>query len=192
MCFFYVASQPRAHLDFLKVSKLYYHLTHHAVIWKRLVLRTTLPLPPLPPTARHSLKNLSGLEAERLLTRAHSLDKIWRLNPDLFDQWMFDAYDHVAHMVLLPGSQYMVASVSDVDRQDWALVVYVLDSKYNVIPIAKTPTRTKAYNLQAKYLTINGVHGIGVSYVIRDWRHRKDRQYGYAIHLFLSLSPGAE
>lgn len=161
-----------------RVSKLYYHLTHHAVIWKRLVLRTTLPLPPLPPTARHSLKNLSGLEAERLLTRAHSLDKIWRLNPDLFDQWMFDAYDHVAHMVLLPGSQYMVASVSDVDRQDWALVVYVLDSKYNVIPIAKTPTRTKAYNLQAKYLTINGVHGIGVSYVIRDWRHRKDRQYG--------------
>ena len=81
-------------------------------------------------------------------------------------------------MALLPGSQYLVASVSDASREDWALVIYVLDSRYNVIPIAKTPTRTKAYNLHVKYLTMNGVHGIGLSYVTRDWRRRKDGTRG--------------
>lgn len=87
-------------------------------------------------------------------------------------------------MVLLPGSQYLVASVSDASRQDWAVSIYVMDSRYNVIPIAKIPTRTKAYNLHAKYLTVNGVHGIGLSYVTRDWRHRKDRTRGYVCSAF--------
>ncbi|KAI0340012.1 hypothetical protein BDW22DRAFT_1335076 [Trametopsis cervina] len=167
-----------------RVSKLYYQLTHHPVIWKRLLRTSHLPIPPLPPTSRHSLENLTGLEAERLLTRAHSLDKIWRWSPpesgegDLYERWEFDAQRHVAHMVLLPGSQYLVASVSDATRQDWALIIYVLDSRYNVIPIAKTDTRTKAYNLQAKYLTVNGVHGITISYVRRDWRRRAHGKRG--------------
>ncbi|KAI0692045.1 hypothetical protein BC835DRAFT_1278331 [Cytidiella melzeri] len=156
-----------------RVSKLYYHLTHHTAIWKRLLRQAEILLPPLPPTSRHSLQNLTGLEAERLLTRAYSLDKIWRWRtPELYEKWGFDAYHHVAHMVLLPGSQYLVASVSDFTRQDWALVIYALDSRYNVISIAKTGTVTKGYNLQAKYLTVNGEHGITISYVRRDWRRR--------------------
>ena len=152
---------------------MYYHLKHHTVIWKRLLRFSELPLPPLPPTARHSLQNLTGLEAERLLTRAHSLDKIWRCQtPGLFESWKFNAHHHVAHLVLLPGSQYLVATVSDVTRQDWSLVIYVLDNRWNVVPIAKISTVTKGYYLQAKYLTINGVHGITIAYVRRDWRRR--------------------
>ncbi|KAI0086203.1 hypothetical protein BDY19DRAFT_961855 [Irpex rosettiformis] len=162
-----------------RVSKLYYHLTHHTVVWKRLLRWSELPLPPLPPTSRHSLQNLTGLEAERLLTRAHSLDKIWCWRkPNLFDSWKFNAHHYVAHMVLLPGSQYLVATVSDFTRKDWSLVVYSLDSRWNVIPIARIPTTTKGYNLQAKYLTINGVHGITIAYVRRDWRRRRDGKRG--------------
>jgi hypothetical protein len=80
--------------------------------------------------------------------------------------------------VLLPGSQYLVASVSDSTRQDWFLMIYALDNRYNVIPITRVPTITKAYNLQAKYLTINGVHGITISYVRRDWRRRGHAKRG--------------
>lgn len=161
-----------------QVSKLYYHLTHHTVIWKRLLHWSGLPLPPLPPTSRHSLQNLTGLEAERLLTRAHSLDRIWRCHTPLFDPWKFNAQHYIAHMVLLPGSQYLVATVSDFTRQDWSLVIYVLDSRWNVVPIARIATGTKGYHLQAKYLTINGVHGITIAYVRRDWRKRKHGKRG--------------
>ena len=161
------------------MSKLYYNLTHHAVIWKRLLRWSNLPLPPLPPTSRHCLKNLTGLEAERLLTRAHSLDKIWSWHkPNLFESWKFNAHHHIAHMVLLPGSQYLVATVSDFTKKDWSLVIYVLDSRWNVIPIARIPTGTKGYNLQAKYLTINGVHGITIAYVRRDWKKRAHGKRG--------------
>ncbi|PSR74463.1 hypothetical protein PHLCEN_2v9810 [Hermanssonia centrifuga] len=81
-------------------------------------------------------------------------------------------------MALLPGSQYLVASVSDTGGSNWSIVIYVLDSRYNVVPIAKTPTKTKAYNLAARYLTVNGVPGITIAYVRRDWRRRGDGKKG--------------
>ncbi|EKM54503.1 uncharacterized protein PHACADRAFT_175013 [Phanerochaete carnosa HHB-10118-sp] len=165
-----------------RVSKLYYHLTHHAVVWKRLVQRTTLPLPPLPPTKRHNLENLTGIECERLLTRAYSVDKIWCKNPNFYDNWQFDAYYHIAHMAMLPGGQFLVASVCDKDREDWWVVVYVLDNRYTAVPILRESTRSKAYHLTAKYLTLHGVHGIMVSFVTRLWKHRADWDRGVNIN----------
>ncbi|GJE92198.1 F-box protein [Phanerochaete sordida] len=165
-----------------RASKLYYHLTHHAVVWKRLLQRCSLPLPPLPPTARHNLENLTGLECERLLTRAHSVDKIWRTSPKFYDLWRFDAYYQIAHMTMLPGGQYLVASVCDRDREDWWVVVYALDSRYNAVPVLREATRSKAYHLTAKYLTLNGVHGIMLSFVVRLWKHRAHWDQGININ----------
>lgn len=91
---------------------------------------------------------------------------------DLYDHWEFDSHYKVHEMVLLPGSQYLVASISDDTFQDWYLMLYVLDNRYSVVPIAKTPTKTKAFHLRAKYLTINGEHGITISYIHRQWRRR--------------------
>lgn len=81
-------------------------------------------------------------------------------------------------MVLLPGSQYLVASASDRDKRDWCLIIFVLDHRNKAVPIVKTPTKTKAYNLKARYMTISGEAGITISYVRRDWRHRKDGKRG--------------
>ena len=92
--------------------------------------------------------------------------------------WKFNAFHRVKQMVLLPGSQYMVASVSDTGGSEWSIVVFVMDGRYNVVPIAKTLTRTKAVNLQAKYLTVNGAAGITIAYVRRAWRHRDDGKKG--------------
>lgn len=139
-----------------------------------------LPLPPVPPTARHSLRNLTSFEAERILVRATTLDYNWNFtDPQVMDKIQFDAYHRVKEMVLLPGSQYMVASVSEANGSVWSLVVYAMDVRYGVFPIAKMPTQTKAIELQAKYLTVDDVPGIVIAYVRRAWRHRGDGDRGY-------------
>lgn len=164
---------------YFQVCKLFYDLTHHPAVWKRLLRSLSLPLPPLPPTSRHDFANLTSLEVERLYIRAYSLDRNWRLrSPGVMGMWSFDLPYHVAEMVLLPGGQYLVASVSDASKLQWDILLCSLDSRYTVISIAKTPTKTKAYNLQARYLTVDGVPGITIAYVRRDWVHRKDGQKG--------------
>lgn len=171
--------KTRSYLFFAQVCKLFYHITHHAVIWKRFLRNTDLPIPPLPPTMRHALKNLTAYEAERLFTRATSLNNNWNYrNPELMEAWSFTACHRIHQMVLLPGSQYMVASVSQPTGLGWAIVVFVFDGRYNVIPIARTLTETKAVHLQAKYLTVNGETGITIAYIRRAWRHRDDAGKG--------------
>lgn len=165
-------------LTLLQLNKRLYNLTHHAIVWKRLLYRTDLPLPPLPPTSRHNLRGLSSTEAERLLVRAYSLDKIWTQTPAALDEWSFESWYHVAEMKLLPGSQYLVASVSDASRTDWSVVLYVMDSRYGVLPIAKKDTKTKAYNLQAKYMKVGGVVGVTVAYVRMAWRFKEHSERG--------------
>ena len=138
-----------------------------------------LPLPPVPPTVKHTLRNLSAFEAESILVRATTLNHNWNYTvPEVMDSWRFNAYHCAEQMVLLPGSQYMVAAVCEAHGSGWSLVVYVMDGRYNVIPIAKLPTETKAIGLQAKYLTVNGIAGIAVAYVRRAWRHRGDANRG--------------
>ncbi|KAJ3559401.1 hypothetical protein NM688_g373 [Phlebia brevispora] len=164
------------------VCRHFYNLTHHAVLWKRFLRNTDVALPPLPPTSRHCLRNLSSLEAERLLVRTLSLDYNFQFGtPRPLDIWNFNAYHQVKQMILLPGSQYMVASVCEMSGTNWSVVVFIMDGRHNVIPIAKMPTHTKAYNLHAKYLTVNGVTGITVAYVRRAWRHRDDANKGIDI-----------
>ncbi|OBZ79396.1 hypothetical protein A0H81_00015 [Grifola frondosa] len=110
------------------VSRLYYNLTHHPIIWKRLLRCADVPLPPLPPTARHSYPKLTGLEAERLLTRALSVQKNWmQQEPKPFSIWSFNAHHVVLAMTLLPGGHHLVASVADRQRCHHSLVVFVMD-----------------------------------------------------------------
>ncbi|KAI0937436.1 hypothetical protein AcV5_005347 [Taiwanofungus camphoratus] len=163
-----------------QVSKLYYYLTHHAALWKRLLLWTDVPLPPLPPTTRHSLQNLNGMETERLLLRAISLDRSWKSNePKYLYDWSFNAHHDVLSMVLLPGGQYLVASVADRVQKHYAIVVFAMDHRTaGAVPLAKTPTTTKAFHLQAKYMTIKEERGIVISYVRRDYKHFRDRRKG--------------
>lgn len=163
----------------MQVCKHLYNLSHHAVIWKRLLRFTNYAIPPLPPTTRHCLRNLTSLEAERLMVRAVSLATRFKWEDPLpSDVWKFNAYHSISQMCLLPGSQYMVASVSEMNGTNWSLVIFVMDGRYNVVPLAKMSTETKAYNVVTKYLTVNGVAGITIAYVRRAWRHRADGNKG--------------
>ncbi|KAH9949414.1 hypothetical protein B0H21DRAFT_133036 [Amylocystis lapponica] len=167
-----------------QVSKLYYYLTHHSSIWKRLLRWAEVPLPPLPPTSRYSLGQLNGMEAERILLRAVSIEQNWAMrSPRCIHHWKFNAYHNVHSMVILPGGQYAVASVSDGKaRTNYSIVIFVMDySCYGAVPLAKTPTTTKAFHLQAKYMTIKGSRGIVISYVRRDYKHASDRAAGIDI-----------
>ncbi|EKM55094.1 uncharacterized protein PHACADRAFT_255465 [Phanerochaete carnosa HHB-10118-sp] len=164
----------------LQVSRLYCHLTKQAVIWKRLLRRTTLLLPPLPPEADHDLGNMKGSSAEHFFMRAYELDKAWR---EAHQQppsavWEFDAKGYVAEMVLLPGGRYLLASVSDRDKWQWMLVLYAVHDRGPAEPLVAYRTESRAQMLQAKFSAYRGARGIVVSYLVRRWRHAdQDRHW---------------
>ncbi|KAI1797164.1 hypothetical protein LXA43DRAFT_399066 [Ganoderma leucocontextum] len=159
-----------------RVSKLYYELTHHAAVWKRLLRRTCVPLPPAPLNPKRPLSKISGLEAERLVTRAYSLDQNWRQhNPKALREWSFDAQRRVVAMALLPGGDYLVASTANRAHDRYNLVVFSMNTAGAPRAIAAIDTTTKAYAIQAKYMTIKKQRTIVIAYLRRDYRNRKDR-----------------
>lgn len=162
-------------LSLRRVSKLYYYLTHETSIWKRMLRNIDYPLPPLPPTEKFSYDRLTALEIERLLCRTKSIAVAWEWpTGDCFEEWNFQSHHYVLEMILLPGSHYFVASVCDKQRKNFSIAVFTLDHPYGrAVPLAKSPTKYKAFKLQAKYLTVNGTRGILISYVTRRFKNKK-------------------
>ncbi|KAI0340010.1 hypothetical protein BDW22DRAFT_1360487 [Trametopsis cervina] len=175
LIFSYLDVEDILHLR--QVCKWLYDLTHQAVVWKRVLKRISTRIP-TPPTPRYAFEHLTAANAESLVVQALSLESNWHRDvPDLQTR-SFRFQHNVAEMVVLPGGHYLVASVSDPKRTQWDVMVCALDPRYGVVPIAKSPTKTKAYNLQARYSTVNGVSGITIAYVRRDWVHRQDGRRG--------------
>ena len=162
-------------LNIRMVNKQFYALTYHASIWKRLLRRLDLPIPPLPPTSRRSFTNLTGLEAERLFIRSLSLTKNFSSrSPTPYWARAVEAFHRVQSMVILPGGTHLVASVREETRNSFAIMIFVLDYKNGgALPLAKADTPTQAYNLQAKYMQLYGQSGIMIAYTIRDLRSKK-------------------
>jgi len=166
------------------VNKRFYALTHHASIWKRLLRRLNLPVPPLPPTSRRSFAKITGLEAERLFVRSLSLSRNFSSrNPSPYWARAVEAFHHIQSMVILPGGSYLVASVREETCNSFALMVFVLDYRNGgALPLARAVTVTQAYNLQAKYMKVHGQNGIVIAYTIKDVRSKKYKMaaQGYA------------
>ncbi|TFY65410.1 hypothetical protein EVJ58_g2012 [Rhodofomes roseus] len=159
-----------------QVSKFFHDISHHSIIWKRFLRQANVPIPPLPPTSRHSFPSLSGFEAERLLLRSVSLEQTWTSrDPSYVDAWVFNANYTVFSMATVPGGQYLIASVgnsigSSGRFTNYSLVIYAMDHPHGgAHPIARTHTETKAYHLKARYTTIRGRRSIAIAYVRRDW-----------------------
>ncbi|OCH90541.1 hypothetical protein OBBRIDRAFT_877134 [Obba rivulosa] len=172
-----------------QVNKRLYKLTHHGTVWKQLLRRSRIPLPPVPPTTRNSLEQLNGFEVERLLSRAYSVDKAWNSdNIRPYVHWQFPTYAHVLSMVVLPGGQFLVASVTDDYRHHYGVMVYTMDHRLGrCVAQARTETATKAYHLQAKYLSFKGELGIAIAYVRRDFKRASDRTRGYVMDIHISV-----
>ena len=149
-------------------------------MWKRLLRRTDVPLPPVPFALKRPLSKISGIEAERLVVRAYSLDLNWRRhNPRALREWSFDAQRRVLAMTLLPGGDYLIASVSNRACDRFYLVVFAMNAPGAPQALTAVETTTKAYGLQAKYMTIKKQRSIVIAYLRRDYRHKKDRVRAY-------------
>lgn len=151
------------------VSKLYYNLTHQGIIWKRFLRRIGPNAPQLPPSSRHSPRFLTSFEAERLVIRAVTLDVNWvSSRPSTLFRKSFMAHRLIQSMVVLPGGKYMVASVSNWAKNLYSLCVLALDHRVGgIVPLAETPVKQKAYNLRAKYMSVDGNPSIVIAYVRR-------------------------
>jgi hypothetical protein len=151
------------------VSRLYYALSHHPAIWKRLLRTMPMPLPPLPPTSSYNMDNLSGLEAERLISRAISLEDNWRREqPRAHRARTFPAWWDVLHIALAPGGHYMVASTCTRGGDHYALMLYSMDHPSLVaVPLTRLKTVNKAYCLSIRYMPYLGEQGIMISFIKR-------------------------
>ncbi|KAI0352198.1 hypothetical protein OH77DRAFT_1592241 [Trametes cingulata] len=158
-----------------QVCEQFYECSTQAAVWKRRFERAKYRLPPLPPTERYSFAKLNAVEAERLLTRISSLARRWDEEaPRYCKRWNFNAWSQVTEMVLLPGGQYMVASVADRSWQRFSIQVFTADFQYaQAAPIARLDIETKAFDLRAKYMTIHGVPGIVIAWVRRRYGNPK-------------------
>ncbi|KAH9912296.1 uncharacterized protein BXZ73DRAFT_82372 [Epithele typhae] len=159
------------------VNRLFRDLTHQPIVWKRMLARhKDLRVPPMAPIpGRNRLPHLSGDEVERLLVRAVSLDRNWdRAAPTPHSVWDFRCSHPVSSMVLLPGSQHLVASVHTPSHSEHSVVVYSIE---NNPPRALTafPTGNKAYDLTAKYMTVMGEPSLVVAFISRDYHSRRMR-----------------
>lgn len=67
----------------------------------------------------------------------------------------------------------MVASVCNIAKTHYSLIVYALDHCIGgIVPLAETPVKRKAYNLKAKYMNIDGTPSIVIAYVRRKMSSR--------------------
>ncbi|KAG2149413.1 hypothetical protein BD769DRAFT_1405913 [Suillus cothurnatus] len=151
------------------VNRLFYNLTHHGIIWKRFLQRIGPNVPALPPSLHYSPHFLTSFEAERLVIRAITVHKNWILpNPPAASYLPVQAHRHILSMVVLPGGKYLVASACNLAKTHYSLVVYVLDHRIRgIVPLAETPVRGKAYNICAKYMSVEGTPSILIGYIRR-------------------------
>ncbi|KAA1474527.1 hypothetical protein DENSPDRAFT_841126 [Dentipellis sp. KUC8613] len=162
-----------------QVSRLLYELTHTPMLWKNILRTVHFPLPPLPPTERYSFDTLSSFETERLIVRGLTLDANWQSSRPGMDRHEYvsvDAYHEVLSMKMVPGGHHMLASVRDFAENRYALVLFMMNHRvHGEYPIAKTPTESKAYRIQAKYMMYEGEMGVMVAYVRREPARKEDR-----------------
>ncbi|KAJ6575495.1 hypothetical protein B0H19DRAFT_1128980 [Mycena capillaripes] len=153
-----------------RVDRTLFLLTHEPVIWKRFLERMKTPIPPLRPTFRYSLQ-ATDFEAEQLVSRAISLEDNWRRDePRVHNRQVMDAHHRVLDMRLLPGGKFLIASVRDLSSHRYYITLFSLDHPKGNRAVARVPTISKAYDLQAKYMKYKGAHGIMVAYTRRTFK----------------------
>lgn len=139
------------------------------------------PLPSVPPSAKFTARHLAARDIETVVKRGVSLDNNWRSKqPTPYSLKSYDTYHHILEMTLLPGSHYMIASVTDRTGK-YAIILFAMDHPafFNggPIPLAIRHTEVKAYNLKARYLDVCGVPGIAVSFLRKRHKEKGDTRH---------------
>ncbi|KAG5222360.1 Fbox floxuridine [Salix suchowensis] len=151
---------------------MFFLLTHEPIIWKRFLQAMTLPLPPLRPYYRYSLRS-NDFEIEQMVTRAISLDDNWRNHHTVARRHKVIPTDKfIVEMKLLPGGKYLVVSETDEEGFRYSISVWLLDDAHGPRVLARTHMDVKVFNLQAKYTRYQGQNGIMVSFVRRKFSRK--------------------
>ena len=154
------------------------------MVWKRILCKFHLPLPPLPPTTRYSFPALSSLEAERLVTRALSAEANWRSTiPKAYRSWRFCVYADVLSMKIVPGGKYIVVSVREGTSWYSLMLLMIEHCVKTAYPIAKMDTASKAYKIEAKHMRNQTEMGIMITYVRHKPKQAEDHTAGYVLCL---------
>ncbi|KAF4573448.1 hypothetical protein EYR36_007963 [Pleurotus pulmonarius] len=155
-----------------RVNKMFFLLTHEPIIWKRFLQAMTLPLPPLRPYYRYSLRS-NDFEIEQMVIRAISLDDNWRNHHTVARKHKVIPTDRfIVEMKLLPGGKYLVASETDEEGYRYSIAVWLLDDAHGPRVLARANMEVKVFNLQAKYTKYQGQNGIMVSAVRRKFSRK--------------------
>ncbi len=158
------------------------------MVWKRILRKFHLSLPPLPPTTRYSFPALSSLEAERLVIRALSAEANWRSPiPKAYKSWRFCVYADVMSMKIVPGGKYIVVSARE-GTSRYSLMLLMMEHRVKAAyPVAKIVTTSKAYKIGVKYMRYQEEMGIMITYVRREPKRASDRMAGWGHFLCLIL-----
>ncbi|KAJ3723589.1 hypothetical protein DFJ43DRAFT_648646 [Lentinula guzmanii] len=173
-----------------RVNKTLFLMTHEPIIWKRFLVRLPVPIPPLRPTLRWSL-DLTGFQIEQLVAKAMIADDNWRRISPVFS-WSRPefAFYEVLELKLLPGGQYMVASVKDSASRRFYICIFCLDHPDpNFPPLARHSVPSRAFNIEARFLTWEDRPGIMIFYSMRLPEDGKLRGYDLSE---LSNNPNVE
>ena len=111
----------------------------------------------------------SGFEIEALVVHAAQVATAWNCVDaiDLNSHRRLDSQLEVVDIKIVPGGNFIVASVRDRSHLRFYLIVYVLDARNGSRALARFHLPHKAFDLQAQYLDRNGHHGIMISYTTR-------------------------
>lgn len=141
-------------------------MTCHPFVWKRFLL--DMGAAPTQSSSRYNFSRMSSLESERIVMRAISIDNWGSSKPRLYDCQKLKTHSKVYSSAILPGGKYLVVSMLGRNKRN-CIAIYMLDRPAkDMIPLDMAYTTNKAFDLQAKYMAINGVEGIAVAYLTRE------------------------
>ena len=96
-------------------------------------------------------------------------------------------------MAMLPGGHYLVTAVKERGTQR-AIVVWGLEhehektgAKMAPIPLSMYFVKQKPYGLKAKYMCVNGVNGITVSFITKKHKDPRDPRVVYVTFVCVLL-----
>ncbi|KAF9067343.1 hypothetical protein BDP27DRAFT_1226033 [Rhodocollybia butyracea] len=172
-----------------RVNKTLFLITHEPIIWKRFLVRMPIPIPPLRPSLRWSW-DLTSFQIEQIVAKAVAADDNWRrLSPKFGHARVIYAFYEVLEMKILPGGQYMVASVTHKSSRRFYICLFSLDHSDNMAPpLARLPVPAKVYGLEARFLRWKGGRpGIMIMYSQRS--PQDGQSYGWVSSLELLADP---
>lgn len=158
-------------LSLRMTNKAFYLITYEPIIWKRFLERIHAPVVQLRPTLKFN-DPVHGCEIEPIVMRAIAMENAWRTgHTKLKKEEVLMANFKVVDLKLLPGGNFLVASVKDRANFRFYIHLYALDVVSGSRLLARYPVPHKAFDIQAKYMDHQGKPGIMISFSTRKFTH---------------------